>query len=417
MDWSVSHKPAFWEGTRLAYPDVPKEHPKFSESVTVGNLVLVSGCGGKDTVTGAPAPPDVAGQVNTALDKTRAALEEAGSSMENIIKTFFMIRSLDDYGEVRKTETEYYERHAPSLIGTPPSATLMVVPGLANPDYRLEYEVIAAKDRSAPDWGVTYYPEFWGGRELAFPHVPKEHAKFARTQVVGGLVAVSGCQALDHDTVRVETMDFTEQTRICLDKVRIGMEETGGSLETTAKTVVFIKDPARISEYREIERAYFAEHAPALADDPPASTLMVVEELPRPEFLVEVEAFGVAGSALPGWPVAFFPGAVRAGRLLFSAAIGAGGGIEAQIEAQIEAAFTGLKAALENAGGSLDGLVKTTMMLTRLEDYPVMRRVETEFYQAHAPALLENPPASTFIQLRACEGEDSLFQIDGTAVL
>ena len=413
MDWSVSHRPTFWQGTKLAYPEVPKEHPKFSQSVTVGNLVLVSGCGGKDTVTGAPAPPDVAGQVNTALDKTRAALEEAGSSMENIIKTFFLIRSLDDYGEVRKTETEYYERHAPSLIETPPSATLMVVPGLANPDYRLEYEVIAAKDRSAPDWGVTYYPEFWGGRELAFPHVPKEHAKFARTQVIGGLVAVSGCQALDHGTVRVETMDFAEQTRICLDKVRIGMEETGGSLETTAKTVVFIKDPARISEYREIERAYFAEHAPALVDNPPASTLMVVEELPRPEFLVEVEAFGVAGDTPPGWPVAFYPGAVRAGRLLFSAAIGAGGGIEAQIEA----AFTALKASLENAGGSLDGLVKTTMMLTRLEDYPVMRRVETEFYEAHAPALLENPPASTFIRLQACEGKDSQFQVDGTAVL
>lgn len=413
MDWSVSHRPAFWQGTKLVYPEVPKEHPKFSQSVTVGNLVLVSGCGGKDTVTGAPAPPDVAGQVNTALDKTRAALEEAGSSMENIIKTFFLIRSLDDYGEVRKIETEYYERHAPSLIETPPSATLMVVPGLANPDYRLEYEVIAAKDRSAPDWGVTYYPEFWGGRELAFPHVPKEHAKFARTQVIGGLVAVSGCQALNHGTVRVETMDFAEQTRICLDKVRIGMEETGGSLETTAKTVVFIKDPARISEYRKIERAYFAEHAPALVDNPPASTLMVVEELPRPEFLVEVEAFGVAGGTLPGWPVAFYPGAVRAGRLLFSAAIGAGGGIEAQIEA----AFTDLKTSLENAGGSLDGLVKTTMMLTRLEDYPVMRRVETEFYEAHAPALLKNPPASTFIRLQACEGGDSLYQLDGTAVL
>ena len=240
--------------------------------------------------------------------------------------------------------------------------------------------------------------------------MPKEHAKFARTQVVGGLVAVSGCQALDHGTVRVETMDFAEQTRICLDKVRIGMEETGGSLETTAKTVVFIKDPARISEYRDIERAYFAEHAPALADNPPASTLMVVEELPRPEFLVEVEAFGVAGGSLPGWPVAFYPGAVRAGQLLFAAAIGAGGGIEAQVEA----AFAGLKTSLENAGGSLGGLVKTTMMLTRLEDYPIMRRIETEFYEAHAPALLENPPASTFIQLQACEGEDSLFQLDGT---
>ncbi len=69
-----------------------------------------------------------------------------------------MIKSLDNYGEVRKTETEYYEKHAPKLVETPPSATLMVVPSLAAPEFELEYEVIAAVDRSATYWGVTYYP-------------------------------------------------------------------------------------------------------------------------------------------------------------------------------------------------------------------------------------------------------------------
>ena len=39
--------------------------------------------------------------------------------MENIVKTFFLIRSLDDYQRVRKTETEYYETHAPLLVKNP----------------------------------------------------------------------------------------------------------------------------------------------------------------------------------------------------------------------------------------------------------------------------------------------------------
>ena len=118
------------------------------------------------------------------------------------------------------------------------------------------YEVIGVVNRKASDWGVTYNPEFWAGRELAYPHVPKEHAKFARTQVAGNLVIVSGCQALDHDTVKVETMDFKEQSDIVLEKIKIGMEETGGSLASVVKTVVFLKDLSLLSVYRDAERAF-----------------------------------------------------------------------------------------------------------------------------------------------------------------
>ncbi|MBT7956731.1 MAG: hypothetical protein HN731_16170, partial [Rhodospirillaceae bacterium] len=49
MDWSIKYNPAYWEGKRLAYPEVPKEHPKFAQSIAIGNLLFVSGCGGQDT--------------------------------------------------------------------------------------------------------------------------------------------------------------------------------------------------------------------------------------------------------------------------------------------------------------------------------------------------------------------------------
>ncbi len=428
MNWDVIRHPAYAQDKQLSYPGVSREYPKYSQSVVVGNLVFLSACIGKNPDADGPAPAGIADQINLALDNVRAALETAGSSMENIVKTFFLLTSLDSYGEVRKTETEYYEKYAPATVETPPSATLMVVPAVAGPDALLSYEVIAAVDRTAPEWGVTYYPEYWGGKELAYPHVPKDHAKFARTQVVGKLVVVSGCQALDHDSVKVETDDFEDQTRICLDKVRIGLEETGGSLETLVKTNVFLKDANEIDRYRWVERAWFEDHAPALAANPPASTLLVVTELPRPEFLVEVEAFGIAGNGLPDWEVKFHRGtkdrasSVQAGKLLFLSACDGSdpdtGAVKSEeFEEQMVAALDQVRASLEMAGGNMNGIIRTLIMLRRPEDCANMRKIELGYYQNHAPELVANPPASSIVRLPTITGGAPLLQIDVTAVL
>ena len=405
MDWSVRRFP---EG----------------QGIAVGNIVFVSGCTGD--VDGAPTPPGVEDQVTLALDKARRSLEAAGGRMDNIVKTFFLITSLDDYARVRQTETEYYEKRAPQLVTTPPAATLMVVPALARAELLVEYDVIGTVDRRKPNWEVKYFPEFWGGKELAYPHVPKEHAKFARSQTIGNLVIVSGCQALDHDTVNVETSDFAQQSRIVLDKIKLAMDEVGGSLDNVVKTNVFIKDAAMLQRYREVERAFFFAHAPGLARIPPASTVFVMSELPRREFLIEVEAFGVADATVPGWATRFHPGgadaasAASAGDLLFLSGCDgtdADGTAPDGIEGEVHAALDKVRAALGRAGSSLDKIVKTTLMLRRLADYPEMRAAEADYYRRHAPALVADPQASTFMQLPTIGTGDASFQIDVTAVL
>ena len=392
-----------------------RNFPEPARCVVVGNVVFLSGC------TGNPDSARVEDQVVAALDKARLALETAGGSMANIVKTFFLITNLDDYARVRKTETEYYEKHAPQLVTTPPAATLMVVPSLARPELKVAYEAIGAADRGRADWAVNYYPEFWGGRELAYPHVPKEHAKFARSQSVGNLLIVSGCQALDHDTVKVETSDFDAQSRIVLDKIKVAMEETGGTLENVVKTNVFIKDAAMLRRYRDVERAFFRAHAPAFVDRPPASTVFVMTELPRREFLIEVEAFGVADAKAPGWAKRYHTGAVSAGNLLFLSGCDGSAGekiVSRSIEQQIVAAFDKVRAAMDGAGSSMSKIVKTTLMLRRLEDYAAMRSTELAYYRQHAPHLVAHPPACTFMQVPAIGNDpDVLFQIDAIGVM
>ena len=410
-----------WD-VRYASSQVAEEGPTVAQSVVVGNVVFVSGCtcgrGGK------LAPRRVEDQVDLALENTRRALEAAGSRMENVVKTFFLLTSLDHYGRVRKTETEFYERHAPQLVTTPPAATLMVVPSLARREFLVQCEVIAALDRGMPGWPVRYYPEFWAGKELAYPHVPKEHAKFARSQSIGNLLVISGCQGLDHETLRVETPDFAEQSRIVLDKIRVAVEETGGSLANLVKTNVFIKDANALTTYREIERAFFREHVAGIASDPPASTVFVMTELPRPEFLIEVEAFAVANAATPGWPMhrqtgtAHAAESASAGKLVFLSACDGDadkGSAPKSIEREVSSALDNLNDALARAGSAISKILKVTLMLSDVDDYPKMQSALLAFYREHAPQMVETPPASTFMEVAAIPSGAG-FQIDAVAV-
>ena len=428
MNWDLKYYPEFWDGRKLAYPHVPKESPKFARSIVAGNLVFVSGCTGQDTITGKPTSRLFEGQMEMALRKVRMAMEEAGSSMENIVKTVMLLKRRDDYSRMRRTEVEYYLKHAPYLVEYPPASTFIVPASLAKPEFLIEMDVIGVIRRHQPDWRVKYYEESWDGKKLAYPHVPKEHPKFARTEVVGNLVMVSGCTGQDTLKGTPTSNRFEAQVNMALKKLRIAMKETGGSMENIVKTYVLLRDMKDLPLYRKLEREFFAKHAPALAEKPPASTVIQASSLALPEFLVETEAFGVVDRNAPGWETTYDPGdpdasaGASAGRLLFLSGCD---GTDARtgrvrsdnVEKQVHAALDKVKGSLERAGGSLEKIVKTFMLLNRLEDYPKMRKAEVDYYEKHAPYLVSHPPVSTFLQLSSLRSPGALFEIDVTAVL
>jgi 2-iminobutanoate/2-iminopropanoate deaminase len=146
MGEKVHYYPDYWAGKKLAYPHVPAEAPKFSRSVVAGNLILVSGCEGLNDETGELETDDFEEQMIIALDKVKYAMEEAGSSMNNIVKTLMLLKHLDDYPRMRKTELEYYQKHAPLLVENPPASTFMEV-GLALPGFLFEMDVVGVVSR------------------------------------------------------------------------------------------------------------------------------------------------------------------------------------------------------------------------------------------------------------------------------
>ncbi len=293
MDWETKYYPEYRAGKKLAYPNVPPEAPKFARSEVVGNLIFVSGCAGLNPETDRVETDVFEEQMIAALNRIKSAMEEAGSSMNNIVKTLLLLKNPENYPRMRRTELEYYQKHAPLLVENPPASTVMVPASLARPEFLIEIDVIGVIDRNAPDWKVKFYPEYRAGKKLTYPHVPPESGKYARSAVVGNLVFVSGCTGMNSATGQVETDVFEEQMISALDKVRVAMEETGSSLEKIVKTLMLLKNLEDYPRMRRTELEYYQKHASYLVDNPPASTFIQVASLARPEFLVEIDVIGV----------------------------------------------------------------------------------------------------------------------------
>ena len=119
------------------------KNQQFARSVVVGNLVFLSGMSGRTMETGEVSSDNVVDQMKVALDKIRAALTEAASSMDNIVKSTIYLKRREDYDIMRQTEREYWKKYAPRLLEEPPASTFIVPMSLSKPSMLIEIEVIA----------------------------------------------------------------------------------------------------------------------------------------------------------------------------------------------------------------------------------------------------------------------------------
>lgn len=111
---------------------------------------------------------------------------------------------------------------------------------------------------------------------------------FSRVVVAGGLVAVSGCAPTNPDGSSAGGDDPYLQAQACIGVIRAALELAGCSLVDVYRTRTYLTDAA---DWEAAGRA----HGEAFADFPPASTMVVVKGLLRPEWRVEIEADALVG--------------------------------------------------------------------------------------------------------------------------
>ena len=120
---------------------------RYASCVVAGDLVFCSGMTGRTEETGEVSSDDIAGQMLTALDRIRATLEGAGSSLENVVKDVIYLKDMKDYRAMRDTEFKYYQEYCPFLVEEPPASTVVQVVTLANPRVLVEVDVVAVIPR------------------------------------------------------------------------------------------------------------------------------------------------------------------------------------------------------------------------------------------------------------------------------
>jgi len=119
--------------TRTNIPGTSPYEPiiGFSRAVRIGDYVYVAGTGpiGCDD-------SDVSDQTDQCLTIIAASLKEAGSSIEHVYRTRIYLTDCSDWEAVGRIHGKFFSI-------TRPAATMVVVAGLLNPDWKVEIEADA----------------------------------------------------------------------------------------------------------------------------------------------------------------------------------------------------------------------------------------------------------------------------------
>ncbi len=112
----------------------------YSRAVVAGDWVFVSGVTGYDYAAMA-MPEDVEAQVHNCFATIAKVLEEAGSSLNDVVRVNYVVTSEAEAGRVFPLFGQY--------LGEARPAAMLIVAGLLKPEMKVEIEVTALKGSAA----------------------------------------------------------------------------------------------------------------------------------------------------------------------------------------------------------------------------------------------------------------------------
>jgi 2-iminobutanoate/2-iminopropanoate deaminase len=122
----------------ISTENAPKAIGPYSQGISIDNLIFTSGQIPIDPATG-ELVTDIKEATKRSMLNVKAILEQAGSSLENIIKATIFLKNIDDFGSVNEVYGEFFKEN-------PPARSCVEISRLPK-DAVIEIEVIAFKDR------------------------------------------------------------------------------------------------------------------------------------------------------------------------------------------------------------------------------------------------------------------------------
>lgn len=452
MGWKMKKYPYFSRNSKVA--DLP-EVTHASRSAVLGNLIFLSGVLGVDGNVGESASNDIENQVIAALNNIKIALQEAGGSLNTLVKYYIFLKNAADAPRMWQAMLRYFQAEAPQVVDEPPAVSLSEVLAFERPGCLVEIDAIATVSITEAEWKMKKYPMLYNGVKQTYPYIEAGKPFFSESVAVGNLLFLSAMSAENPQTGKIDTGNFEQQMDAAFYKIKSALDNAGSSVSNIIKTLHFLTgvdnllarsldlkqsfSPASDRLWkRELE--HYDQHAPILFDLPPASTFLKVPALPDPGAQVQLDVTAVIGRYRPGWEAKnyllylgkrgfprhigeikkYYSNSVVVGNLAFISGQTPTDLFTARIEydlfeEQVKVALNNLKIALEETGSSLDNMVKTNVLIPQPENLAVFRKLEKEFYRRYAPQLLVEPPVSTIIHPLSLAGTNLKIEIEAIA--
>ncbi|WP_421801700.1 RidA family protein [Flagellimonas sp.] len=112
----------------------------FSRAVRVGPYITIGGTAPMDANGNTVGVGDIEVQTKQCLETIKSALEQAGSSLEDVVRTRMMLVDIKDWKEAAEVRAVYFKN-------IKPVDTIMQVSGFIDRDWLIEIEVDAIMNK------------------------------------------------------------------------------------------------------------------------------------------------------------------------------------------------------------------------------------------------------------------------------
>ena len=125
-------------------------------------------------------------------------------------------------------------------------------------------------------------------KEFINPDTLSTPPGYSHVVKAGNLVFISGQIAVDPNGQVVGVGDIEAQARQVFANLETAVKAGGGRREDIVSITIYLINPDHLTAYRSAREQFFGSK-------PPASTLLFISGLARPEILLEIEATAVIG--------------------------------------------------------------------------------------------------------------------------
>lgn len=374
--------------------------------VTAGQVILPSGVVGQGATVAAQVD-DMA----TRLHKRLAASGGIGSMLQH---TLYLKDGAAQPIEVLQLFHGTATQLAPSLKDRPSVGTIVRVPEIPGGGLVM-IDVVAGKAAKAgqPD-------DF---KRIPFTFGPQE---IVETVGVGNTVFTSGLEAMNFENGSL-VPGIDEQIEVIVAKLDTAMKKAGMTVGNMVSHNLYVTkgtDPMRvIQKFHETARRY----APGLAQHPSVGTLLIVDGMAVPGFLLEVDVVAGRGDPASFARVPFTEMPMDIGKsvavdnLVFVAGMEGvdfdkGGSVSPDVMEQAAAAARKVHAALQKSGLSIADVAKFKHYVKVGEDASAVRAHFNAVATLLDPKFAKRPHAETLIVVEGLAGESLKFETTALAV-